>query len=109
MQDTVGFEQPSGLIGDQIQQITAWLRGGLLAYGLTAHSVERSRAIRVHESGRIVNLHLCRYRREAHGDCEVDGDFGANLDKVAPGGKTFGVQVEAIDAEGQVLSQVAAV
>src|SRR5215831_3021827 len=108
MQDAVSFEQPSGLIGDQIQQITAWLRGGLFAYGLTAHSVDRSRAIGVHERGRVVDLHLSRYRREAHGDREVDGDFGANLDEVAPGGKTFGAQAEPVDAEGQVLSQVAA-
>ena len=72
----------------------------MLSDGLAAHGVERSGAIRVHERSRIVNLHLGCYRRDAHRYSEVDRDFGANLDEVAPGSETCGVQSQAINAEG---------
>jgi len=43
-------------------------------------------------------------RRNAKSDTEFYGNFGVDFDDVAPDGKTFGGEIEAIDAEGEILN-----
>lgn len=81
----------------------------LFADGLFAHGIERTSARGIDEGEFIGDLDLCGDRRNAESDAEFYGDFRVDFDHVAPGGKTLGGEIEAVDAEGQVLKDEVAI
>lgn len=109
MQRTIALVKPAGFLIDQIEEVAAGLEAELFADGLPAHGIERTGARRVDEREFIGHLDLCGDRRDSKGNAEFYGDFGVDFDDIAPGGETFGGQVEAIDAKGQILKDDVAI
>ena len=109
MQHAVAFVDPAGFLIDEIQEVAAGLEAELFANGLLADGIERAGACGVDECEFVGDLNLRGDRRNAEGDAEFHGDFGVDFDDVAPDGKAFGGEIEAVDAEGQVLKNEVAV
>jgi hypothetical protein len=109
MQHAVTFIQPAGFRIHKIEEVAAGLRAELLAYGLLADGIESAGARGVDQRELVGHLNLCGEGRDAESDAEFYGDFGVNFDDIAPCGETFRSEVEAVDAERQILKDEAAV
>ena len=109
MQHTVAFIQPAGFRIHQIEEVAAGLRAELLSDRLLADGIERSGARGIDQREIVGDLNLCGEGRDTESDAEFHGDFGVNFDDFAPRGKTFRGEVEAVDAERQILKNEAAV
>ena len=109
MQHAIGLQQPSGLIGHQIQQIAPRLRRGLLPDRLPTDGIERSCAIWIHQCRRVVHLHLCCQRSYAKRHRQMHRHFRANLHQLAPWRESLRMQTQPVNPERQILRHVSPV
>jgi len=101
MQDAVAFVDPTGLLIDEIEKVAAGLEAELLANGLFTDGIESAGARWVDEGEFVSDLDLGGDWSDTESNTEFYGDFGMDFDDVAPGGETFGGEIEAVDAEGR--------
>lgn len=109
MQDAIGFVEPAGQIVYEVGKIAAGLRGKIFSKGLAAKRILRRSAGRIDECGGIADFDAGGDGSNTHGDRQAHWDFGRDFDEIVPRGEALGGEYEMVDAEGQILDEVASV